>query len=140
MAVCVEFPRFRGEERIASSERVEVSFGSFTFTARLSDISVTGAQVRAPSPAEPGEFVSLKLQDVGEVEARITRPTAVGFAVEFIETDALRDALIRKIYCSPEARSSVNVSGRRLLNALVVLHSGKRGSASAGAYGRRSPH
>jgi cellulose synthase/poly-beta-1,6-N-acetylglucosamine synthase-like glycosyltransferase len=120
MAVCVEFPRFRGEERIASSERVEVSFGSFMFTARLSDISVTGAQVRAPSPADPGDFVSLKLQDVGEVEARITRPTADGFAVEFIETDALRDALIRKIYCSPEARSSVNVSGRRLLNALVV--------------------
>ena len=29
--------------------------------------------------------------------ARITRPTDDGFTVEFIETDALRDALIRKI-------------------------------------------
>src|SRR5437763_2292653 len=120
MAVCVEIPRFRGEERIASSEQVQVPAGSFTITALQSDISVTGAQVRPPSPAEPGDFVSLTLQDVGEVEARITRPTADGFAVEFIETEAFRDALIRKIYCSPEARSSVNVSGARVLNALVV--------------------
>ena len=54
------------------------------------------------------------------MEARITRPTTDGFAVEFIETEAFRDALIRKIYCIPEARSSVNVSGARVLNALVI--------------------
>ena len=43
----------RSEERIASSERVQVSAGSFTFTARLSDISVTARRSGHPHPPSP---------------------------------------------------------------------------------------
>ena len=39
MAACVELPRYRGEERLATSERVRVTAGEGTFTAPLADSS-----------------------------------------------------------------------------------------------------
>jgi cellulose synthase (UDP-forming) len=39
MAVCVEFPRYRSEERVATTEPVKVSAGENVFPAALTDIS-----------------------------------------------------------------------------------------------------
>ena len=44
MAVCVEFPRYRSEERIATTEPVQVLAGECVFTAPLTDLSVAGAR------------------------------------------------------------------------------------------------
>src|SRR5712671_7217528 len=120
MAVCVEFPRYRSEERIATTEPVQVSIGENVFPAALTDISVTGAQIRAPSPGAQGDIVMLTLQDVGVITARIIRTTPDGFAVEFTDTDGQRDAMIRKIHCGGYAQRQVEVRGRDILNALVA--------------------
>jgi cellulose synthase (UDP-forming) len=40
MAVCVEFPGYRTEERVATTEPVQVSAGECVFAAPLADISV----------------------------------------------------------------------------------------------------
>jgi cellulose synthase (UDP-forming) len=98
MAVCVEFPRYRSEERIATSEPVEISAGASSFLTELSDISITGARIRGPLPGSPGDLISVRLQDIGETAAQIVRQTTDGFAVEFTEGNAIRDALIRRIY------------------------------------------
>jgi cellulose synthase (UDP-forming) len=118
MAVCVEFPRYRSEERVATTEPVKVSAGENVFPAALTDISVTGAHIRAPTPRAPGDIVLLTLQDIGEIEARIIRQTQDGFAVEFVETEALRDALIRKVYCGRYAQRPVQVRELHILHAL----------------------
>ena len=120
MAVCVEFPRYRSEERIATAELVQVSAGENVFPAALTDISVTGAQIRAPCPGAPGDIVMLTLQDVGEIAARIIRTTPDGFAVEFTDTDGQRDAMIRKIHGGGYAQRQVEVRGRDILNALLA--------------------
>jgi len=119
MAVCIEFPRYRMEERVATAERVHVSAGECSFTATLSDISVTGARVRGAAPAELGDIVLLKLRDIGEVSARIVRNTEDGFAVEFDDPDR-RDALIRKIYCGRYDYSAGQVQSRKVVRALLA--------------------
>jgi hypothetical protein len=60
------------------------------------------------------------LQDIGEVQARIIRDTADGFAVEFVDADGQRDALIRKIYGGGYDRPAMRVRSRRVLRALVA--------------------
>jgi cellulose synthase (UDP-forming) len=120
MAVCVDLPRYRREERFATSEPVQVSAGKDVFTAPLLDISIAGAQILAPSPAAQGSIVSLKLQDIGEVTGKIVRGTANDFAVIFIDTDRQRDALIRKVYTGQYDQRPQEVHGRRILHALVA--------------------
>jgi cellulose synthase (UDP-forming) len=120
MAVCVEFPRYRSEERIEAFEPVEISAAGGSFTANLSDISISGAQIRGPSPGNLGDTVSLKIQDIGDTGARIVRQTNEGFAVEFTDVDAIRDALIRRIYCRGETSSREPVNARRVFQALVA--------------------
>jgi cellulose synthase (UDP-forming) len=120
MAVCVEFPRYRGEERVATGERVRVSAGACSFTAPLADISVTGARIQAPSPGQDGDIVRLRLQDIGEIQARIIRDTEDGFAVEFVDAEGQRDALIRKVYCSRYERPAARVHTGRVLRALLA--------------------
>jgi cellulose synthase (UDP-forming) len=120
MAVCVEFPRHRGEERVATGERVRVSAGNCRFTAPLADISVTGARIQAPSPGRDGDVVRLRLQDIGDVQARIIRDTEDGFAVEFVDAEGQRDALIRKVYCSRYERPAARVHSGRVLRALLA--------------------
>jgi cellulose synthase (UDP-forming) len=120
MVVCVEFPRYRGEERVATTEPVRVSAGACSFTAPLADISVTGAHIQGPSPGREGDIVRLKLLDIGEIQARIIRDTEDGFAVEFVDADGQRDALIRKIYGGGYDRPAIRVRSRRVLRALVA--------------------
>ena len=120
MAVCVEFPRYRGEERVATGERVRVSAGNCRFTAPLSDLSVTGARIQAPSPGQDGDVVWLRLQDIGEIQARIIRDTDDGFAVEFVDAVGQHDALIRKVYCSRYERPTARVHTGRVMRALVA--------------------
>ena len=120
MAACVEFPRYRAEERITTAERVRVSAGDCTFTAPLADISVGGARIRAPSPGQAGDMIRLTLQDIGEVAARIIRDTEDGFAVAFDAADGQRDALIRKIYCGDYEQPYSRVHGREVMRALVA--------------------
>ena len=120
MAVCVEFPRYRGEERVATGERVRVSAGNCSFTAPLSDISVTGARIQAPSPGREGDVVRLRLQDIGDIQARIIRDTEDGFAVEFVDAEGQRDALIRKVYCSRYERPAARVHTGHVMRALLA--------------------
>jgi hypothetical protein len=64
--------------------------------------------------------VRLTLQDIGEIQARIIRGTEDGFAVEFVDADGQRDALIRKIYGGGYDRPAILVHSRRVLRALVA--------------------
>ncbi len=120
MAVCVDLPRYRREERFATSEPVQVSAGEDVFTAPLLDISVAGAHILAPAPAPQGSIVWLKLQDLGEIAGQIVRVTADDFAVAFIDTDHQQDALIRKVYTGRYDQRPQGVRGRRILRALVA--------------------
>jgi cellulose synthase (UDP-forming) len=121
MAVCVELPRYRREERFSTSEPVEVSIGDRVFVAPLADISAYGARVRAPLPGRAEDVVWLKIEEIGEVAARIVYRSDTVFAVEFVGADRLRDAMIRKLFSGRyDQRPPPEAIGRRLMRALIA--------------------
>jgi len=120
MAVCIDLPRYRREERFITSEAVQVITGGGTVSARLLDISASGAHIAAPAPASPGEIIRLKFQDIGEVTARIVRDTANAFAVDFVCADRHRDALLRKVYGGRYQQRSEQVRPSLIFKALVA--------------------
>jgi len=120
MAACVELPRYRDEERLATSEVVDIRTAEGSFAAQLADISLSGASVMGPPPGRPGDAVMLRLDDVGEIAGRIVRGSADRFAVAFIDADEVRDALTRKLYSGQYYERPRDVQGRRLFRAVVA--------------------
>ena len=120
MAACVELPRYRGEERLATSERVRVTAGDGVFTAPLADFSVIGARILAPAPGRLGDLVSVRLDEIGEIAGRIVRGSDAEFAVEFLDINRSRDALIRKLYSGRYYQRPRDVQGHHLLRAIVA--------------------
>ena len=120
MTACIELPRYRREERLAASEPVDCRTSAGAFTAPLSDISVSGASILAPSPGALGDTVILRIEEIGEIAGRIVRASEKSFAVEFVQPDKSRDALIRKLYSGRYYEARRRVNGQRLFQAMVV--------------------
>jgi cellulose synthase (UDP-forming) len=106
---CVELPRYRREERFATAEPARIRTGDRIFMAPLADVSVSGARIQTPRPGLVGGLVTITLEHVGDIEARIVDGSDAMFFVEFAASDKTRDALIRKL--SPGG----TVSARRWL-------------------------
>jgi cellulose synthase (UDP-forming) len=120
MAACVELPRYRREERLLTSEPVRCWTGAGLFTAPLVDISVSGASILAPAPGGHGDPVMLGINEIGDIAGRIIRASKESFAVEFIEADSSRDALIRKLYSGRYYQGRRQVHGHRLFRAVIA--------------------
>lgn len=120
MAACVELPRYRREERLATSEPVRCWSSAGSFTAPLTDISVAGASVLAPAPGRPGDAVMLNVNEIGDIAGRIVRVSEDSFAVEFIDADQQRDALIQKLYSGRYYERRRKVQASRLFGAVVA--------------------
>ena len=120
ISACVELPRYRREERFATSEMVRFSTGDRVLSAPLADISVSGARILAPRPEPMGTVVTLGLRQVGDIAARIVDGSDHAFVVEFVATDRTRDALIRKLFSGQYGRRPREVHWPGLLGALVA--------------------
>ncbi len=120
MAACVELPRYRGEERFATSERVRVTVGDDVFTAPIADFSVTGMCILAAAPVRPGDLVSVQLDEIGKIAGRVVRVSGAEFAVEFLDIDRSRDALIRKLYSGRYYGPPQELHGHRIVRAFVA--------------------
>ena len=120
MAAYVELPRYRGEERLATSEPVHCWTSAGPFTAPLADLSATGAWILAPPPSQAGDVVMIRIKDIGDIAGRVVRKSEDSFAVEFIDADPLRDALIRKLYSGRYYQGRRRVLGHRLFRAVIA--------------------
>jgi cellulose synthase (UDP-forming) len=120
MAVCVELPRNRREERFATSETVRIVAGGETFTAPLIDISLLGARIAAPLPVPPEDRVRLQLDQVGMLDARIVYGTDRYFTVEFIVEGEQSHRLIRKIFSGGYWQRVIDVRWRGTFAALLA--------------------
>lgn len=120
LAVCIDLPRYRREERFATSETVQIVSGETAFASSLLDISVSGARIAAPSPAPEGSIVWLKLGDLGEMAGQIVRGSGAEFSVMFVNIDRQRDALIRKLYSGQYHDAPAQVRTHHLLRALIA--------------------
>jgi cellulose synthase (UDP-forming) len=120
MAACIELPRYRREERLLTSEPVHCWTSAGPFTAPLVDISVSGASILAPAPGNDGDAVMLRINGIGDIAGRIVRASDESFAVEFIEADRSRDALIRKLYSGLYYHKRSQIHGHRLFRAVMA--------------------
>ena len=120
ISACVELPRYRREERFATSEMVRISTGDRVLSAPLADISVSGARILAPRPEPVGTVVTLALRQVGDIAARIVDGSDQAFVVEFVATDRTRDALIRKLFSGQYGLRPREVHWPGLIGALVA--------------------
>ena len=120
MSVCVELPRYRRQERFATSELVQIHLGDHAFSAPLADISVGGARVRAVRPAAPGTRISVTLDGVGEIPANIVDRNDGSFALQFTGDDKAREALTRKLFSGRYRSQSAEVRLVLLTQALVM--------------------
>jgi cellulose synthase (UDP-forming) len=120
IAVCVELPQYRREERFSTSESVQVFAGGREFSASLADLSILGARIAAPPPEQIQELVRIRLDDVGEIAGRIVHRSGRHFAIEFVGHDHLHDRLIRKLFSGRYDRQMQEVSWRGLWSALVA--------------------
>jgi len=119
-SVCVELPRYRREKRFPSSEPVRIRAGDRVSTAMLADLSISGARISAPQPGTLGSEVTLTLQEVGDISARIVGGSSQMFVVDFDAGDEARDALIRKLFSGRYDRRPREVHWGGLLGALFA--------------------
>jgi cellulose synthase (UDP-forming) len=120
MAVCVELPRYRREERFTTGEHVQVTIGDHSFTAPLIDISISGARIRVTTPRRSGDILTLRLDHVGDVTARIVYGSDKYLAVEFVDPDLVQDALVRKLFSGRYSQELESVRWRGLWGALLA--------------------
>jgi cellulose synthase (UDP-forming) len=97
MLAAVELPR-RREERFATDEWALVGQGGRYARVQLSEISVDGATARGPAPAAPGALLSLVIEGLGGVEARVARAAKKEFELSFNLPRAQHDALLLKLF------------------------------------------
>jgi cellulose synthase (UDP-forming) len=120
--VCIEQPRQRSAERIDSRELATIMSPDGNQTARLADLSITGARILGKPPRRLGERIELRLSDC-RVEATIVRITAGDFAVAFLHSFETRIAMIRHFYAgatrNPLGRIRVFMAGAAVVRRVL---------------------
>jgi len=96
--VCVESSQRRNGERFVSNEFADVTYGHSSRRLRVRNISVSGMRLVCDESVTLGADVQISLGQL-EADARVARRYDDGFAVEFVASQAVREGLIRHVYC-----------------------------------------
>ena len=97
MLAAIELPR-RREERFATDEWAQLGEDERSTRVQLSEISAAGATIKGAAPVAPGELVSLIVEGVGVVQARVARTAKTEFEVSFDLPPGRRDAILLKLF------------------------------------------
>lgn len=95
--VCVERPRYRGEERLASRDAVWLGVGDDWQNYDTRDISVSGMRLVGSPPAAVGTPVDVQVGGQ-QVPGRIARVLKDEFAIAIENTLAARTTMIRLVH------------------------------------------
>jgi cellulose synthase (UDP-forming) len=121
-AACVEEPKRRTEERFATAEPVVIERScGMRLPCILRDISLTGAQLSRSEGWEGLEQEAVLVLDAGTLRVPFHSVRLAGetCAIRFATGDALRRALIRKLYTGAYDREVQEVSLRRTFIGIV---------------------
>lgn len=119
LAVCIERPRYRKEERIETRDIAWVKVGGSWQYFLTEDISVSGLRLSGRAPVPIGASVELRL-DGQVLSGRIARETDDAFAVAVDDTVATRKAMIRLVYSGRFDSSPNVISGRAVAQRLLA--------------------
>lgn len=107
--MCVEAPRFRKDERFVTDEPVFAMVGGREIAAHLDNLSLTGCRLSSDDLPilRPGDTVTVRIADVGAVEADVRLTDEASCQLAFRPDAAQRAALVRKLF-SGSYRHSVS--------------------------------
>jgi cellulose synthase (UDP-forming) len=97
IAVCIERPRLRRNERLRGSQAVVVTVGERSQAYQTADISLDGMRLIGRIDAPLGADVLIEIGQ-SRLDGRIVRRTEREFAVEIKPDTAARAAMVRQVY------------------------------------------
>lgn len=118
MAVCVELPRFRQDERFWTDEQAGVEVNGRTRRMRVLDISVSGLRMWGAVGTPVGSSVLVHLDEIGPVRATLVGQADGAMTLRFDEDEGTRDRLIRKLYSGRYRGGAPSVSLEKILTGL----------------------
>ncbi|WP_207458965.1 glycosyltransferase [Azospirillum sp. SYSU D00513] len=118
MAVCVELPRFRHDERFWTDEQTEIEADGRARRMRVLDISVGGMRVWGTLDLPAGTPVLVRLEEAGEVRATLVGQEEGAMTLHFDEDEATRDRLVRKLYSGRYSGAAPSVSLEKIFRGL----------------------
>lgn len=118
MAVCVELPRYRQDERFWTDEQAGIEMDGRTRRVRVLDISVSGMRVWGRLDIAQETTVLVHLDEVGPLHAIIVGKDEGTMSLRFDEDEATCDRLIRKLYSRRYSGGAPSVSLEKILKGL----------------------
>jgi cellulose synthase/poly-beta-1,6-N-acetylglucosamine synthase-like glycosyltransferase len=97
IAVCVEKPRMRRNERLQGHKSVTVAVGTQKHVYETADVSVGGMRLLGHIAAPPGTLVTVEVEAF-RFEGRIVRRSDRDFAIEIDNSLSARSAMVRHVY------------------------------------------
>jgi len=118
LAVSVERPRYRKNERIAARDVAWVKVGGEWQCFFTEDISASGMRIAGNAPVPKGAPIELRV-DGQVLTGRVARTMENAFAVAVDDTIAAQKAMIRLVYSGRFASAPKRISGRAVAQRLL---------------------
>jgi cellulose synthase (UDP-forming) len=116
--VCIEQPRYRSAERLATGDTALVHGGMGAAAHRLLDISLGGARLEGAYAGEEGDWVMVDFADL-RLPATVVRRAAAEFAVRFDDLGEARTQLIKLVYSGRYSASVPRIEPGRVAAAVL---------------------
>ena len=116
--VCVEQPRLRAADRLATRDAATVHAGDQIALHRILDISLSGARLAGEAPGHVGASLSITVDGV-RVPATVVRRDQGHYAIRFEDSATTRGSLIRLIYSGRFSAAVAHIEPARLASAVL---------------------
>jgi cellulose synthase/poly-beta-1,6-N-acetylglucosamine synthase-like glycosyltransferase len=116
--VCIEQPRYRSAERLATGDAVLVHGGMGASAHRLLDISLGGARLDGAYGGEEGDWVVVDFAGL-QLPATVLRCAPDEFALRFDDVGAARTELIKLVYSGRYSSSVPRIEPARVAAAVL---------------------
>ena len=116
--VCIEEPRLRVAERVATDEHAEIRFGDATQNFAVRDLSMSGMLLAGTAPGGLGSQVTISIAGLS-LPAKVARIKADEFALSFENSATLKPDLIRLIYSGRYSAQVSHVRPTRVVGAIL---------------------
>jgi cellulose synthase (UDP-forming) len=116
--VCIEQPRYRSAERLATQDLAMVHGGEGASAHRLIDISLGGARLEGAYGGEEGDWVMVDFEGL-RLPATVVRRGPERFAVRFDDVGAARTELIKLVYSGRYSASVARIEPARVAAAVL---------------------
>ena len=119
VAVCVERPRFRKNERLPVSDVAWIGAAGEWHAFPMRDVSISGMRLVGHAPSKTGNAISVRVGGE-ELPGRIVRDLPGEFAIAVDDTIEARRAMINLVHSGRFHQTQKRVSARRVAQRMLI--------------------